>query len=212
MAKEESCWTWRGCPCQIAQHFRMPCCQRTHNHAGAWHSASAFSVCSKHFINIPSDTLTIPFLHCRTTLRLVQNAVASVFAGTPCVAHIHPTLRQLHWLLVEYRIEFKILVLTFKALNDLEPLYLQDRLSRYTPRRPSTKAFSALAPNQIICVPCATCHSSAGHARQGCSARHLARDSNGHILLALLSSPYPLQGSSQDYWGISRPFLGQSLS
>ena len=44
-------------------------------------------------------------------------------------------LCQLHWLPVEQRILYKILLLTYKALNGLAPLYLCDMLERYIPVR-----------------------------------------------------------------------------
>ena len=68
-------------------------------------------------------------------LQLVQNAVARVLTGTQWRAHMTPVLSQLHWLQVGDRIRFKVLVLTFKALNSLGPLYLRDRLFRYSPQR-----------------------------------------------------------------------------
>jgi len=40
--------------------------------------------------------------------------------------HIMPVLRQLHWLPVRQRIEFKMTVLVYKALNGLSPQYLVD--------------------------------------------------------------------------------------
>ena len=42
--------------------------------------------------------------------------------------HITPILRSLHWLPVHYRIVFKILLLTYKALNGLAPDYNKDLL------------------------------------------------------------------------------------
>ncbi|XP_054842011.1 uncharacterized protein LOC129334090 [Eublepharis macularius] len=69
-------------------------------------------------------------------LQLVQNAAAQVLTGISYQSHITPVLRQLHWLPVEFRIMFKVLVLTFKALSGLGPAYLRDRLSLYVPRRP----------------------------------------------------------------------------
>ena len=41
----------------------------------------------------------------------------------------------LHWLPVTFRIEFKILLLVFKALNGLAPLYLAECIPRYVPGR-----------------------------------------------------------------------------
>ena len=42
--------------------------------------------------------------------------------------HITPIRRHLHWLPVRYRIIFKILVQTYKALNGLAPSYIKDQL------------------------------------------------------------------------------------
>ncbi len=38
--------------------------------------------------------------------------------------HITPVLQQIHWLPVTYRIQFKILVLVFKARHGLAPSYV----------------------------------------------------------------------------------------
>ena len=37
-------------------------------------------------------------------------------------------LKDLHWLLVHFRAQFKVLVLSFKALNGLGPVYLKESL------------------------------------------------------------------------------------
>ena len=62
--------------------------------------------------------------------------------------YITPVLAQLHWLPVKFRIDFKILLFVFKALNGLAPPYSAEMLSAYsTPRstRSSTK--------QLLSVP-----------------------------------------------------------
>ena len=41
-----------------------------------------------------------------------------------------PVLVRLHWLSVFYRIRFKVLLLTYKALNDLSPEYISELLSK----------------------------------------------------------------------------------
>ena len=61
-------------------------------------------------------------------LRRVHNAAARILAGTRKYDHITPILRELHWLPVKERIDFKILLLTFKALNNMAPAYLKDML------------------------------------------------------------------------------------
>ena len=68
-------------------------------------------------------------------LQYVQNAAARLLSCTGKHEHITPILKQLHWLPVNERIDFKILVLTFKALNGTTPRYLCDILNPYQPNR-----------------------------------------------------------------------------
>ena len=49
--------------------------------------------------------------------------------------HITPLLRDLHWLPILKRIQFKILVLTFKILHRDAPGYLCELLNWYHPTR-----------------------------------------------------------------------------
>ena len=49
--------------------------------------------------------------------------------------HITPTLLNLHWLSIHYRIVFKILLITYNALNNLRPSYIRDLLTPYVPSR-----------------------------------------------------------------------------
>ncbi|KAF7245038.1 3-hydroxyisobutyryl-CoA hydrolase, mitochondrial [Varanus komodoensis] len=55
-----------------------------------------------------------------------------------------PVLRQLHWLPIEARAQFKLLVMTYKALNGLGPGYLNERLRPYMPDRPLRSAGESL--------------------------------------------------------------------
>ena len=43
--------------------------------------------------------------------------------------HITPVLRNLHWLPIKLRIQYKILLITFKALHNLAPIYIQELIS-----------------------------------------------------------------------------------
>ena len=52
-------------------------------------------------------------------LQRVQNATARLLTSCKKYDHITPVLRKLHWLPVKYRINFKILLLTFKALHGI---------------------------------------------------------------------------------------------
>ena len=68
-------------------------------------------------------------------LQLVQNAAARVLTRTRKYDHISPVLSTLHWLPVKHRIDFKILLITYKALNGLAPQYLSELLKHYSPSR-----------------------------------------------------------------------------
>ncbi|XP_068997425.1 uncharacterized protein [Embiotoca jacksoni] len=69
-------------------------------------------------------------------LQLIQNAVAKVLTKTKKMDHITPVLISLHWLPVQQRIYFKILLLVYEALNGLGPKYICDLLQPYEPSRP----------------------------------------------------------------------------
>ena len=69
------------------------------------------------------------------TLQLVQNAAARVLTGTRRRDHISPILASLHWLPIKSRIEFKIVLLTYKALNGQAPSYLRELIVPYHPTR-----------------------------------------------------------------------------
>ncbi len=69
-------------------------------------------------------------------LQMVQNSAARVLTRTRKYDHISPVLSTLHWLPTKHRIDFKILLITYKALNGLAPQYLSELLSHYSPPRP----------------------------------------------------------------------------
>ena len=53
-----------------------------------------------------------------------QNSAAHIVTKTAPREHITPILKELHWLPVDRRIEYKILLYAYKALNGLAPEYL----------------------------------------------------------------------------------------
>ena len=57
-------------------------------------------------------------------LQRVQNAAARLVLSLNKYSHISPALYQLHWLPVQHRVHFKILILTFKAIHGLAPKYI----------------------------------------------------------------------------------------
>ncbi|KAI5089818.1 hypothetical protein C0J45_19953, partial [Silurus meridionalis] len=72
---------------------------------------------------------------CINKLQLVQNTAARVLTRSRKYDHITPVLISLHWLPIKSRIDYKILLLTYKALNGLAPQYLSELLYQYDPPR-----------------------------------------------------------------------------
>ena len=73
-------------------------------------------------------------------LQKVQNSAAKVITMARKRDHVRPTLAALHWLPVKERVEFKIILHTWKALNDKAPPYIKELLtSRHPPRRVRTE-------------------------------------------------------------------------
>ena len=70
-------------------------------------------------------------------LQLVQNAAAWVSLGAPRLEHKTLLLRELHWVPVCFRVQFKVLVITFKALHGMGPGCLKDRLIPITLTHPT---------------------------------------------------------------------------
>ena len=62
-------------------------------------------------------------------LQRVQNAAARLIFQESKYCHVRLLLYNLHWLPVKFRIDFKILLLTYKAINGLASFYLQDLIS-----------------------------------------------------------------------------------
>ena len=105
-------------------------------------------------------------------LQRAQNTAARIVSRTRKSEHITPILKELHWLPVHYRIQYKILLLTYKAMNNNAPAYISDLIHHkassrvlrsndksllYVPRSNrktySDRAFSRTAPITWNSVP-----------------------------------------------------------
>ena len=62
-------------------------------------------------------------------LQRIQNSLARAITFTSKRQHISPVLKDLHWLPVKERIDFKICLLTYKSLKNHQPVYLHETLS-----------------------------------------------------------------------------------
>ena len=83
-------------------------------------------------------------------LQLVQYSAARLLTGTRKHEHISPISRSLHSLPIPEKIDFKLLLLTFKSLNDVAPPYIEEPLVRYRPTRTLRSADKGL-PVQTKC-------------------------------------------------------------
>ena len=69
------------------------------------------------------------------TIQRIQNTAARIVEGSSHRSPIAPLLQKLHWLPIEKRIKFKIILLTFKLLSGSAPSYLTDFIHTYVPSR-----------------------------------------------------------------------------
>jgi hypothetical protein len=63
-------------------------------------------------------------------LQSVMNAAARLVCNKRKFDHVTPILRDLHWLRIQQRTQFKVAVLTFRCLHGLAPPYLTEGLQR----------------------------------------------------------------------------------
>ena len=106
-------------------------------------------------------------------MQRVQNMAARVVTQTQKYDHISPALVKLHWLPIQNRIQYKVLLMVYKCLHNAAPVYLSSLLSHYVPSRslrsadksllsvPKSKlrsfgdnAFYCFAPKMWNALPC----------------------------------------------------------
>ena len=96
----------------------------------------------------------LPTIHINK-LQRVQNAAARLVTNTPRICHITPILEDLHRLPIKYRIEFKIVLLTFKCFYGLAPQYLADCIAVAPQSRYNLRSWNAtlLVSAKARCLP-----------------------------------------------------------
>ncbi len=104
---------------------------------------SRLDCCNSLLCGLPADLLN--------RLQRVQNACARTIMMCRKYDHITPVLKELHWLPIAKRIQFKVLMLTYKCLNGVAPQYLAelitpDRPGRELRSKTGERAFSYAAP------------------------------------------------------------------
>ncbi len=79
---------------------------------------SRLDYCNSLYVNLPEYLIQ--------DLQMVQNAAARLVVGLRKFDHISQSRMDLHWLPVKQRIDFKVLLLTYKAVMGEGPQYLAD--------------------------------------------------------------------------------------
>ncbi len=97
--------------------------------------SSRLDCCNSLYTGLPLSTLD--------KLQDVQNAAARLLTRTRQNEHITPILQRLHWLPIIYRIQYKVLLLVYKALNGLAPQYIEELL-QYRNARPGLRSAGRL--------------------------------------------------------------------
>ena len=75
-------------------------------------------------------------------LQRMFNIAARILTLSPYSQHITPILKSLHWLPVEKRVQYKIILLTFKSLHGMAPPYLRELIKPYHGPRKNRSAKS----------------------------------------------------------------------
>ena len=83
-------------------------------------------------------------------LHSVMNAAARLVFSARKYEHVTPLLRDLHWLLVSDRIEFKLSMLVFRCLHGTAPAYLSDELHRVADSGTRRRLRSTSSPALVV--------------------------------------------------------------
>ncbi len=85
-------------------------------------------------------------------MQYLQNSAARLLSGTRKYDHITPILKSLHWLPVRCRIDFKVLLLTYKALHGKAPEYICYLLCFRETRQSRSASLNLLYVPKTKCV------------------------------------------------------------
>ena len=112
----------QSCYIQLKGLWRIRKCLSTNAAKALVHGliTSRLDYCNSLLYGLPRKLIT--------KLQRIQNACARFITYTPQFDHITPVLASLHWLPIQRRIQFKILLLTVKATIGQAPQHMQDMI------------------------------------------------------------------------------------
>ena len=99
--------------------------------AVSWRRLSVCISCRLDYCN--SQLYNVP-THKTDRLQRLQNQCARILTKSPRRKHITPVLKILHWLKIQDRITYNILMLTYKSYYNIAPTYFSRRESSVSAR------------------------------------------------------------------------------
>ena len=83
-------------------------------------------------------------------LQKIQNALCRIVFRLDRTSHVTPFLQKLHWLPITYRILFKYNLITFKAINFSQPIYLSSLIKTSCLTRGNRLSLSSASHKKAI--------------------------------------------------------------
>ena len=125
-------------------------CRTTQNHT--------LHYCNSLLYGLPNNTMQ--------RLQRVRNCAARIITRTKKYDHITPVLQRLHWLPVHLRPTYKVLLLTYCALNGVAPDYLSE-LFNY---RQVNRTLRSASQPPLLSIPASQTVTHGDHRFAVCSA------------------------------------------